>query len=72
MRVKTVPDFEEAWIDAPITFLGKPKKEKGSPAGESEAVPETAAESLETENEQIWLRFAILLIQTARSRTSRI
>jgi CBS domain-containing protein len=51
VRVKTVPDFEEAWIDAPITFLAKPKKEKGSPAGESEPVPETTAESLETENE---------------------
>lgn len=28
VRVKTVPDFEEAWIDAPIKFLAKPKKEK--------------------------------------------
>jgi CBS domain-containing protein len=30
LRLKTEPDFEEAWIDAPVAFLTKPKKDKPS------------------------------------------
>jgi len=51
VRLKTTPDFEEAWIDAPITFLPKPKKEKGSPTAEPEVPSDTAPESLEGSNE---------------------
>jgi CBS domain-containing protein len=36
VRLKTEPDFEDAWIDAPIAFLTKPKKEKASPSTEAE------------------------------------
>jgi hypothetical protein len=28
LKIRTEPDFEEAWIDAPIKFLVKPKKER--------------------------------------------
>lgn len=36
VKLKTEPDFEDAWIDAPIAFLIKPKKEKGLAPSESE------------------------------------
>ena len=47
VKLKTEPDFEEAWIDAPITFHPKLKKEKGAPAVEPEATPDTAPANLE-------------------------
>ena len=51
MKLRTEPDFEDAWIDAHITFLAKPKKERGSPTGDSEPPSETAADNLEAGNE---------------------
>lgn len=49
LKLRTEPDFEEAWIDASIAFLPKPKKEKGSPAAEpglnSDTAPETQGDA---------------------------
>jgi hypothetical protein len=41
LKLKTEPDFEDAWIDAPIAFVAKPKKEKAPPLTESESTPDT-------------------------------
>jgi CBS domain-containing protein len=43
VKLKTDPDFEDAWIDAPIAFLTKPKKEKATLSAESE--PGSVAEA---------------------------
>jgi CBS domain-containing protein len=37
VKLKTEPDFEDAWIDASITFLTKPKKEKTQLSAEPDA-----------------------------------
>jgi CBS domain-containing protein len=34
LKLKTEPDFEDAWIDAPIAFLIRPKKEKAPSSSE--------------------------------------
>jgi CBS domain-containing protein len=41
VKLKTEPDFEDAWIDAPIAFVTKPKKEKAPLAVESERASDT-------------------------------
>jgi CBS domain-containing protein len=41
LKLKTEPDFEDAWIDAPIAFVTKRKKEKAPPSTESEPTPDT-------------------------------
>ncbi|MGH9510805.1 MAG: CBS domain-containing protein [Terriglobales bacterium] len=46
VRLKTEPDFEDAWIDAKIKFLAKLKKEKASIVGQQEADP-TAEKNIE-------------------------
>jgi hypothetical protein len=38
LKLRTDPDFEDAWIDASITFSLKTNKEKTLPSGESELV----------------------------------
>ena len=38
LKLRTEPDFEDAWIDASITFLLKTNKEKTLLSGESELV----------------------------------
>lgn len=43
VKLKTEPDFEEAWIDAPITFVLKPKAEKAPLLEESAPKSEVGA-----------------------------
>ena len=41
VKLKTEPDFEDAWIDAPVAFLIKPKKEKALVSAEPEVGSDT-------------------------------
>lgn len=50
MRLKTEPDFEEAWIDAAVVFLPKPKKEKASSGTKPEVTSDTETAPDEGEN----------------------
>jgi CBS domain-containing protein len=53
LKIKTEPDFEEAWIDASIAFLTKPKKEKPSPPADPKESLDPVQNTGENANEPI-------------------
>jgi CBS domain-containing protein len=51
LKLKTDPDFEDAWIDAPIAFLTRPKKEKVPTSAEPEPGSDTEPKTEDSPNE---------------------
>ncbi len=51
LKLKTEPDFEDAWIDAPVVFWAKPKKEKALPQAGADSATDTDPNTEEVANE---------------------
>jgi hypothetical protein len=51
VKLKTEPDFEDAWIDAPVVFWAKPKKEKAVPQAGADSATDTDPNTEDGANE---------------------